>query len=439
MKRLLSATILSLVTAITAFSANVTFGGCSYPAIQETVNASSGLDALYVLYNTDGVTVTVDGLNATSPIRWKKWGYMGASYGEDIDPSLYTSTSTSTTLTAIEGDCGYSVEYGADTYYLWIVDYSKHPFEVNGLTLSDEQDCGTTNLNFDGKADRITYYTITARSTELDRDITLSYRNLQRDEENVTYHQVDVTDHLASISSVIHVDAPLCDTDFEIEGDKFLRAWNMPQSFSTTTIPATAVDVITVAQQTAETPAENQIVVESTSLGGSAPVEITFRSAVSDAAIFHEWQMSHDIEFVDIFYRNRELDFTYTFNEMGNFYVRLIAANANGSCETQNDAYNISISESALLCPNAFSPGASEGVNDEWRVSYKSIVSFECYIFDRWGTKMTEFHDPAQGWDGKYRGKLVPAGVYYYVIKAKGSDGKKYDLSGDINILKSNK
>lgn len=48
---------------------------------------------------------------------------------------------------------------------------------------------------------------------------------------------------------------------------------------------------------------------------------------------------------------------------------------------------------------------------------------------------MAEFKDPAQGWDGKYNGKFVPAGVYYYVIKAEGADGVKYDLSGDINIV----
>ena len=50
--------------------------------------------------------------------------------------------------------------------------------------------------------------------------------------------------------------------------------------------------------------------------------------------------------------------------------------------------------------------------------------------------KVAEFTDPAQGWDGKYNGKYVPSGVYYYVIKAEGADGKKYKLNGDINIIK---
>ena len=31
------------------------------------------------------------------------------------------------------------------------------------------------------------------------------------------------------------------------------------------------------------------------------------------------------------------------------------------------------------------------------------------------------------------------AGVYFYVIRAKGSDGKEYKLSGDINILRYKK
>ena len=48
---------------------------------------------------------------------------------------------------------------------------------------------------------------------------------------------------------------------------------------------------------------------------------------------------------------------------------------------------------------------------------------------------MATLTDPSQGWDGRYAGKEVPAGVYYYVINAEGADGKQYKLSGDINII----
>ncbi len=48
---------------------------------------------------------------------------------------------------------------------------------------------------------------------------------------------------------------------------------------------------------------------------------------------------------------------------------------------------------------------------------------------------MCSFTNPAEGWDGRYKGKTVPTGVYFYVIKATGADGKEYKLSGDINIL----
>ena len=48
---------------------------------------------------------------------------------------------------------------------------------------------------------------------------------------------------------------------------------------------------------------------------------------------------------------------------------------------------------------------------------------------------MCELSDPSQGWDGKYKGKYVKSGTYYYVIQARGADGQKYNLKGDINII----
>lgn len=105
------------------------------------------------------------------------------------------------------------------------------------------------------------------------------------------------------------------------------------------------------------------------------------------------------------------------------------------NCDYYSPVYEVSIGESDIKCPNAFSPGTSEGINDLWKVSYKSIIQFECHIFNRWGIQVAHLTDPSQGWDGKYKGKLVPSGVYYYVIKARGADGKDYNLRGDINII----
>ena len=198
------------------------------------------------------------------------------------------------------------------------------------------------------------------------------------------------------------------------------------------------MDARTTAVQT-ETDYDNEqkSEAEGGALGGSAPCEITFRAAVSDAAIYRRWEISSTPDFADIDLSYDQLEFTHTFTDAGTVYVRFTADNAGATCPYEGEAYQISIGESRLQCPNAFSPGASEGVNDEWKVSYRSIESFDCQIFNRWGKRLATLTHPSQGWDGKVGGKVVPAGVYFYVIKARGSDGKDYNLSGDINVINS--
>ena len=83
-----------------------------------------------------------------------------------------------------------------------------------------------------------------------------------------------------------------------------------------------------------------------------------------------------------------------------------------------------------------FSPGTSTGVNDAFRVAYKSLVNYKIWIFNRWGNELYHSTNPTQGWDGKKSGKYVPPGVYFYVIEATGSDGVKYNKKGSINILR---
>ncbi len=205
------------------------------------------------------------------------------------------------------------------------------------------------------------------------------------------------------------------------------------------TIDPVAVDATVSVSQIPRDSADNEQTGGDASggdmLGGSAPVEIDFEAVVTDGARFTEWQFASDPDFSSVDLRFSDSSMIYTFTESGTTYARFVAANGDGSCEYTGDPFVISIGESDLKCPNAFTPGNQDGVNDEWRVSYKSIIAFDCVIFARSGRRVAHLTDPSQGWDGRIGGKMAPSGVYYYIIKATGSDGRQYNLSGDINII----
>jgi len=307
---------------------------------------------------------------------------------------------------------------------------------LRGISFSPEQECDRTHLMLDGDAAPIHYYTINGQRRDISRELHLKYNTLEYDATSESYRQTEMNASIASIDGNFNIVAPLCDTYFTLTGDRFLDQWGDVQSVESDFFRTTAVEAHTTATQE-ESGSDNEQDSGTDGLGGSAPCTVRFNAAVTDAAVFIEWQLSGDPEFETIDDRYHQLEFDYTFRDNGTSYVRFVCNNDAGACEYVGETYEVFIGESSLLCPNAFSPGASEGVNDEWKVSYKSIIEYECHIFNRWGTQLFSATDPAIGWDGKYKGKLVPSGAYYYVIKALGSDGRKYNLSGDINILRS--
>ncbi len=417
-------------SALSANAASLSFQGSAKSVITISPEASTGLNAIYVLYDANGVTATyaADNQNAV----WTRFSSLGGAYAEEI-PSTKDGNNYSVTLPA--EDYGYIIEDGTNRYYCWIVNYANHQLRLDGLAFSADQDCDRAHLELQGYAEPLRYYTINGAVKELSRELAVDYQTMEYDEAAEEYAPVETRQSISSIRGSFGVPAPLCDTEFTLSGDRFLREWGLEQSVASGPYTAIAVEARTSATQE-QRDNENEQTVEAGSLGGSAPVTVNFHAAVTDAAIFREWQMSTDADFEQVVDRWQQLDFEYVFRDNGTLYVRFLCANDDDSCEYLGETYEVFVGESALLCPNAFSPGSTEGVNDEWRVSYKSIVSFECHIFNRWGQEMIKFTDPGMGWDGKYKGKLVPAGVYYYVIKARGSDGKNYNLSGDINIVR---
>lgn len=426
-----TALILLLVPGL-AMAGTVSFSSANgQNVLRADAPASAGLEAIYIADGTAGVTISYTAASADAQVKWQRYSSLGGGYAEDV--AGVTADGAVTRLENPQGDMGYIIEEGTDRTYLWLVDYSRHRLDLGALTMGRSDDCSLTSLDLEGSAGPITYYSINGRAMTLSRELKMSYLTLEWDAASESYVQRTAEEELDDAGSTIRVTAPLCATAFTLTGDRFLTQWGRAQSVSSPVYEAVAVEAHTTATQTAEKP-ENQVSTGD-ALGGSAPAEIEFNAAVTDAAIFTEWQFSSYSDFEDIELRINEPVCTHVFDELGTTYVRFVCDNADGTCGYTGEVYQINIGESSLLCPNAFSPGASEGVNDEWRVSYKSIVCFECHIFDRQGNKMATLTDPSQGWDGKKGGKLVPAGVYYYVIKARGADGRKYNLSGDINII----
>lgn len=409
--------------------AELTFKGNPLEAIAVEPAANSGLSAVYVLNSVGGVRAIYESATG-SQVSWQRYSALGGGYAEAVASTQSGSVST---LTNLEGNMGYIVTDGTSTSCFWIVDYSKFEPTLTSISLSDQTDCSTTWLDFNGSAGPITYYGITGVPAELNREFTLTYSTLEFNSEEFAYKQVKQVEALASLSEHIHCTPPLCETDFTLAGDRFTRRWGRDSEIVSPTYSPTAVQAETNAIQQ-DSQASNQVK-DDAPLGGSGPAEITFSAAVTDGALYHQWELARDPEFNQTFLRYSDLEFTHTFREQGTTYVRLVIANAEGTCETESETYTVAIGESILKCPNAFSPGASEGVNDEWKVTYKSIVEFDCYIFDRNGKQLAHLTDPSQGWDGRIHGKIAPTGVYFYVIRALGADGKKYKLSGDINII----
>jgi len=168
----------------------------------------------------------------------------------------------------------------------------------------------------------------------------------------------------------------------------------------------------------------------------SAPVTINFYGEGGKDAYYFTWYFYKKADPTNAFARFTDQNIRYTFEEYGQYLIKLEVADKDSEYISE-DTKSFTVTESYIDAPNYFSPGDSPGINDEFRVAYKSIVEFRITIFNRWGVKMYESNDPARGWDGTYKGKLVNTGVYYYVIYARGADGVKHTKKGDINILRS--
>lgn len=93
------------------------------------------------------------------------------------------------------------------------------------------------------------------------------------------------------------------------------------------------------------------------------------------------------------------------------------------------------IQEVRIIVPNAFSPNG-DGLNDIFEVKGRFQNNFSLLILNRWGEIVFESRDPKQGWNGLVNGKPAPVGVYAYRLQATDEQGRKYETTGTLTLLK---
>ena len=116
-------------------------------------------------------------------------------------------------------------------------------------------------------------------------------------------------------------------------------------------------------------------------------------------------------------------------------------SNSFGCIATDTVKVHLQCANSVVFIPNTFTPNG-DGANDVFYprgVGIKSVKYFR--IFDRWGELIFEkgsfpIDDKRSGWDGTFRGKALPTGVFVYTTEMICDNGEVFTLKGSIMIVR---
>lgn len=91
-----------------------------------------------------------------------------------------------------------------------------------------------------------------------------------------------------------------------------------------------------------------------------------------------------------------------------------------------------------FFLPNAFTPDDASGddINSFFGLISNKLKSYSMSIYDRWGNKIFETYDITNPWDGRYKNKLLPTGVYPYKVKIIDLEDKAIKKVGTVTLIR---
>ncbi|HPE99549.1 MAG TPA: gliding motility-associated C-terminal domain-containing protein [Bacteroidales bacterium] len=131
--------------------------------------------------------------------------------------------------------------------------------------------------------------------------------------------------------------------------------------------------------------------------------------------------------------------FSHVFQHAGSYDVCLFTLNHGGfkdsACSVVQVWAGSQQDSSFLVVPNVFTPN-NDLQNDFFRTTSLNIVEWDSRIYNRWGQLVYNSTAADVMWDGLNNGTPCDDGVYVFIIKAVGGDGKLYDISGTLTLFR---
>ena len=130
----------------------------------------------------------------------------------------------------------------------------------------------------------------------------------------------------------------------------------------------------------------------------------------------------------------------YTFPNAnpGTYEVCLEAITLNGCTDTI--CQNVLIDEEFIIyVPNAFTPGGSDLINNEFKpiVKGEDPLKYSFMVFNRWGELIFETSHSSEGWDGTYKGLMSQQDVYVWKVTCIDPSSKQsHEYMGHVTLLK---
>jgi len=142
---------------------------------------------------------------------------------------------------------------------------------------------------------------------------------------------------------------------------------------------------------------------------------------------------------------SEEQDPSWYYNEVGEYYVGLIAESGEGCMDTLIYPNPIIVmAEGFVKFPTAFlvnPDGPADGYDTQGRNKYvfyplsSGVDEFHLEVYNRWGVRVFDSKDVGYGWNGYIDGRPGKQDVYIWRARGRYTNGQPFDQSGDVTLI----